>query len=212
MDPRFLLYLLPFWAIYAAFAIENFGILSKLSLRDKTPFQMILIGISVYFCLSMSAIQLHAFDSNSLPLTPQMTLRFSQKAVSRFNIPLITTDSILTEYDNNDYNPMAVFPFFSNHRTFRLSELNVQFGDDAKTVGTKVRKLISSGEGVGVVGDLFSNYVSRMRLFNTVERNIVICEPVNVRYCIAATKKWLHSPKWNPIFVGKVLTLLERTP
>ncbi len=212
MDPRFLLYLLPCWAVYAAFAIEHFGILSKISLRGKTPFEKILTGALVYFCLAMSANKLGAFDSTALPITPQMVLRFSSTTMSKYNIRLITTDSIHTEYDNEYYSAATAFPFFSHYRRVRWAELDIRFGEDAQTVGKIVRELITGAEAVGVLGDFFANFESRMRLFNTVERNVVKCEPAKVRYCVTATKEWLSPSNWKPVFVGKVLTLLERSP
>ena len=210
LDIRFLLYLVPMWAVYAGYAIEVFDFEKRLSFFGKTPFQRVLIVFAIYFGLSLSAIKAGAFDGSGLALTPETTIRFSSSPLTVWQVPVMNFHDLTTEYSDADSSLFTVIKYQRYYRKAGYDEEQKIFGDEAREVGKIVRQKTISTDNVGVRGDLMDVFESKMKIFNTVERNLSPCDG-GVKYCVVRKKEaGLLNAEWTVIWSGSKLILAER--
>lgn len=210
LDIRFLLYLVPMWVVYAGYAIELFAFETLLSFAGKTPFQRLLIVGSVYFGLSLSAIKAGAFDGGGLALTPATTIRFSSSPLTEWSLPVLNFHNYTTEYSDADSSIWAVFKYQRYYRKSGYDEEQKLLGDETNELGKIVRERTNSTDKVGVRGELMNVFETKMRLFNTIERNLDTCD-ASTKYCVVKkTEIQLLDSSFTPIWSGQRLVLAER--
>jgi hypothetical protein len=217
LDVRFLLYLVPAWLVYSAKAIEDLDLIKWLRFRNKTPIHKVAIIVAIYFGLSLSAIRLIGFESYTLPLTPQMNLRFSAATpIIAGGVGALTTDKITTEYIDTDSSLLTLvgyFKFYKSHARGPKSHSD-EFSTDVEEISKIIATNSTSLQSVGLCGDLGNVYETKMRIFFTIARNIAACS--TIPKFIIALKKDLPQiktqfPKYIDKWQGSELTLLEET-
>lgn len=210
LDIRFLLYLVPMWVVYAGYAIETFKFETRLSFVGKTPFQRLLIIAGIYFGISLSAIKAGAFDGSGLALTPETTLRFSSSPLTQWGVPVLNFHNFTTEYSDADSSRFTALKYQRFYRKTEYDKEQKLIGDEAHDIGKMVREQTTPTERVGLAGELASDFYSKMRLFNTIERNTAACS-FETKYCVVRkTEINLLDSTWTPVWSGQKLILTER--
>lgn len=210
LDIRFLLYLVPMWAVYAAYAIEIFSFQTMLSFVGKTPFQKILIICAVYVGLTMSAIKIPAFDGGYLGLTPQTGIRFDSTPISQWQVPAMVFHNFKTEYVDSDSSMLTLIKYQRYYRKSDYDQNQKILGDEAVQVGKLIRANTTSGQTVGVLGDMLNVFELKMSMFNTIERNLIECS-ANTTYCVVKLQDAKKlSAEWKVVWQGEKILLAER--
>lgn len=214
LDVRFLLYLIPAWLIYAAKGIDALGLLRRLSLKGKTILQKSAIIIGVYFAISMAGIKVIAFESTVLPITPQLNLRFSATPITEWNVSTLTLDKILTEHFDNDDTLMNFNHYSGFYRGFARGPKaqSGEFVRDVLAMAKTLEKETTSSERIGLCGDLWSVFETKMKIHFTIARNIGGCGSANKYWIVRnpSVKELLDAnPGFNVTWQGSELSLLK---
>lgn len=214
LDVRFFLYFLPVWFVYLAVGIERLNLISKLSLRSRTNLQRLAIVLFLYSSAFMSSVQFTAFESTVLPLMPGLNLRFSTNEVSDFKVAANTLDDIKLEYEDTR-NAFFRFPdFFQFYRraSNRPKHYSDEFFRDLKVITDELKSRTDSTIRVGLCGDLAHIFENKMRIFDTIARNVEVCSEASA-YVILLKRDFNQgamTDQFTPLYQGSELVLLAR--
>ena len=177
LDVRFMLYLVPFWMIYAGRTVQVFNVQNWLSWRGKGAFQCVLIVFAIYFGVGMALYPVGAFEGSLLPLTPQTALRFSSTPISIWGVGALTFDKITTEYQDTDTTlfPINAYRKFYKGASKADSAATTEYLEELRAIAAKLSESEWT-ERVALCGAIGETHESRLRTYYTVQRNIRPCD------------------------------------
>jgi hypothetical protein len=217
LDVRFLLYLVPFWMVYAGYGAELLNLSRVLSWKGKTWFQRVAAVFVIYVCLSLSAHKTNPFESTLLPVAPQVAIRFNSEPISEWGVGALRLAKLDFEYADNSSNLNMPFNYIKYYRGIARGVRDVSgvFILDA----IKISELIAAADAQGgskqpiaLCGDLGTVHETSHRLKFALARNVSACDslrPEQRKWTVHRAPKFKADGDGEIVYRGEELILVR---
>jgi hypothetical protein len=177
LDVRFFLYFLPAWMIYVGIAIDGLKIADGWHALGGLRARRLLTVIFLIFGISVSSEQFGAFEADALPIMPTVNMRFGRALVPGSDTERLNPTSFAVEIRKNPERTLDLFSYFEFYRYPRRATLQYspELLIDIKKIGSYLRENTLNSERIGLCGDLIKIFENKMRVLDTIARNVDDC-------------------------------------